>query len=210
MTRFIIYRRHRDYSKDSLLPSLSSLLYQRLTLNKVEGSAYIISDSQKTKETMKQTEQMVPVEDFNIDTLREAFLQGRLYVQTTTVSETYTREKSIQAIMHYVSHIDTCASASYRLSIPTLWERILRSPELGNSFFLSRYSSRRNQPNWYRVNATVATLLELNVYCKSRYTAIQLHLMMEQTTKRTNHYNGMNRYLLEHTEITILKQLLQQ
>lgn len=156
---------------------------------------------------MKQINELVPVEDFNIDTLREAFLQGRLYISRPTTSEDI-REESIQAILQYVSRIDSCASCQYLTTIGELWERILRSPQLGDLFFLDRYSSTRGQPNWYRVNAVVMTLLEHGAYDKDRYNALQLHLLMEQTTKRTNHYSGMNRYLLEREEMGILLQML--
>lgn len=54
---------------------------------------------------MKQKNEWVPVEDFNIDTLRKAFLEGRLYIHQAATSEN-TREESIQAILQYVSRID--------------------------------------------------------------------------------------------------------
>ena len=157
---------------------------------------------------MKQNNQLVLVEDFNIDTLREAFQQGRLYIHLPEAANS--REEGIQAILQYVSRIDTCVSDACQSTIRQLWEQVLRSPELGDLFFLNRYSSNRGKPNWYRVNAIVATLLELDVYRKEDYTALQLHLMMEQVQKRNNHYNGMNRYLLDRKEMSILLQMLKQ
>ncbi|MBQ8225582.1 MAG: hypothetical protein IJZ86_09590 [Bacteroides sp.] len=154
---------------------------------------------------MKQNITLVPVEDFNIDTLREAFLQGRLYIRRPEAAQT--REESIRSILRYVSRIDACASCKYLTTIGQLWERLLRSPELGDLFFLNRYSNTRGLPNWYRVNAVVLTLLEHGVYDNERYTSLQLHLLMEQTTKRTNHYSGMNRYLPGRKEVSILLQL---
>ena len=145
------------------------------------------------------------VEDFNIDTLRKAFLEGRLYIHQAATSEN-TREESIQAILQYVSRIDACASSQYLGTIGQLWERILRSPQLGDLFFLNRYSTTRGQPNWYRVNAVVLALLEHGVYCQDRYTAVELHLRMEQSSRRNSHYTSMNRYLLERKEMTILLQ----
>ncbi len=157
---------------------------------------------------MKQVNKMVRVEDFNIDKLRDAFVEGRLYIQSPTPEKS--REAGIQAILRYVSRIDACASEAYQSTIHTLWEKILRSPELGNLFFLERYKNSRGQPNWYRVNATVMALLEHNVYCRDTYTAIQLHMLMGQTTKRTNHYSGMGRYLLNRKELAILLQIIRQ
>jgi hypothetical protein len=159
---------------------------------------------------MKNTTRMVLVEDFDIDTVRKAFLQGCLYIQVATTSQENHREKGIQAILQYVARIHACASPTYASSIHQLWEQILRSPKLGDLFFLKRYNTSRGQPNWYRVNATVMVLLEHNVYRRDTYTAIQLHMLMEQTTKRTNHYSGMNRYLLEYEDIAALLQIIQQ
>ena len=156
---------------------------------------------------MKQHEQMVPVVDFDIDTLQKAFLEGRLYILHPDILDEK-HEESIREILHYVSRIDACASDKYRSTIRLLWERILRSPQLGELFFLNRYSSTRGQPNWYRVNAVVLALLEHNVYRQDDYTALQLHMLMEQTNKRTNRYSGMNRYLLNRHEMAILHQML--
>ena len=153
---------------------------------------------------MKQVNKMVQVEDFNIDNLKKAFLEGRLYIQSSTPKKS--REAGIQAILRYVSRIDACASDAYRSSIHTLWEQILCSPELGDLFFLNRYSNSRGEPNWFRVNVVMAVLLENNIYKRDAYTAVQLHLMMEQSEKRNSHYTGMNRYLLERDQIKLLLQ----
>ena len=155
---------------------------------------------------MKQTIELVPVEDFDIDTLKEAFLQRRLYIQKVEKSEASIREEGIQAILQYVARIHACASRAFASSIHQLWEEILHSPELGDLFFLNRYSSNRGKPNWYRVNAVMMILLENNIYNRSTYTSIRLHLMMEQSEKRNSHYTSMNRYLLERHQIKILMQ----
>jgi hypothetical protein len=93
-------------------------------------------------------------------------------------------------------------------NIHQLWEQILHSPELEDLFFLNRYKNTRGQPNWYRVNVVMAFLLEQNVYCRDTYTAMELHMKMEQTDKRTKFYTGMGRYLLENKERSILKKML--
>ena len=159
---------------------------------------------------MKKNYPMVQVEDFDIDMLKEAFLQGRLYVQTEVTHDKANHEKGRKAILRYVSRIDACASETYLPHIRQLWEDILHSPELGDSFFLYRYSSSQGNPNWYRVNAVMMALLELNVYRKDRYTGAQLHKQMEESANCTRHYAGMSRYLLNRKEISALKQLLKQ
>ena len=158
----------------------------------------------------KSTTEFIPVSSFDIHTLKEAFLEGRLYIKQTTEEKTETniREEGIHSILQYVSHIDECTSEKYQSTIPQLWEQILHSSELEDLFFLNRYKNTRGQPNWYRVNVVMVFLLEQNVYCRDTYTAMELHMKMEQTDKRTKFYTGMGRYLLENKERSILKKML--
>ena len=158
----------------------------------------------------KSTTEFMPVSSFDIQTLKEAFQEGRLYIRPKAEekSEETIREEGIHSILQYVSHIDECTSEKYLSNIRQLWEQILHSPELEDLFFLNRYKNTRGQPNWYRVNVVMAFLLEQNVYCKNTYTAMELHMKMEQTDKRTKFYTGMGRYLLENKERSILKKML--
>ena len=158
----------------------------------------------------KSTTGFIPVSSFDIHALKQAFQEGRLYIRPNAEekSEETIREEGIHSILQYVSHIDECTSEKYLSNIRQLWEQILHSPELEDLFFLNRYKNTRGQPNWYRVNVVMAFLLEQNVYCKNTYTAMELHMKMEQTDKRTKFYTGMGRYLLENKERSILKKML--
>lgn len=158
----------------------------------------------------KSTTEFIPVSSFDIYALKQAFQDGRLYIRPKAVekSEETIREEGIHSILQYVSHIDECTSEKYQSNIRQLWEQILHSPELEDLFFLNRYKNTRGQPNWYRVNVVMVFLLEQNVYCRDTYTAMELHMKMEQTDKRTKFYTGMGRYLLENKERSILKKML--
>ena len=158
----------------------------------------------------KSTTGFIPVSSFDIHALKQTFQEGRLYIRPKAEkkSEETIREEGIHSILQYVSHIDECTSEKYLSNIRQLWEQILHSPELEDLFFLNRYKNTRGQPNWYRVNVVMAFLLEQNVYCKNTYTAMELHMKMEQTDKRTKFYTGMGRYLLENKERSILKKML--
>ena len=158
----------------------------------------------------KSTTEFIPVSSFDIHALKQAFQDGRLYIRPKAVekSEETIREEGIHSILQYVSHIDECTSEKYLSNIRQLWEQILHSPELEDLFFLNRYKNTRGQPNWYRVNVVMVFLLEQNVYCRDTYTAMELHMKMEQTDKRTKFYTGMGRYLLENKERSILKKML--
>ena len=152
----------------------------------------------------------VTIDDFDINSLRQAALEGRLFINQAEGAQhaPSQRTEGIRLILKYVSRIDSCASSQYASCISQLWDCILHSEELGELFFYQRYRSTRGEVNWYRVNAVVTTMLEMDVYRRQDFTAVQLHLMMEQTTHRTNHYTGMSRYLLERSEIVKLKNLV--
>ena len=63
--------------------------------------------------------------------------------------------------------------------------------------------------NWYRVTAVVCLLHEQGVY-QQEVSAVQLHCTLEGTQHRTKHYSGMSRYLLERSEIRVVKRILAQ
>lgn len=158
-----------------------------------------------TKKSMTR----VMVNDFNVADLLKAAQEGRLYVEAVAQTDNHqTREKGIDEILSYVSRIDKCAAAEFRPNIRMLWTTILRSKELGHLFFLSRYAVSRGKPNLYRVTAVVTSLLEMGVYRQADFLLVDLHLLMEQTSRRNSFYTGMGRYLLEHDQLNALREIV--
>lgn len=147
--------------------------------------------------------------DFNVTLLKQAMYEGRLFIATLQTSKEEIREKGIRQILQYVSRIDVCASPECRTFIHLLWDTLLRSPELGDLFFFSRYSQNRGLPNFYRVNAICFILLEMGIYRRD-FTAVDLHLRLEQTQKRNTHYTGSSKYYPEHKEIVKIKAILKE
>lgn len=147
------------------------------------------------------------VENFDIEALRKAFAEGRLYVQPRQENPDELRERGIHSILEYVSRIDDCTSSIYRPYIREVWERIVREPSLTELFFLNRYASSKGKVNWYRVNVFICLMLERGIYRKE-YTGVDLHCLCEGTTKKGMHYMGMYRYQLESHYLTILKRTL--
>lgn len=147
--------------------------------------------------------------DFNVTLLRQAMQEGRLFIVAPQTSPKEIREKGIHRILRYVSRIDDCASPEYRSRIHLLWDRLLRCPELGELFFFSRYSHNRGQPNFYRANAVCFVLLEMGIYSRE-FTAVDLHLRLEQTEKRNGYYTGSSKYYPQHTEIAKIKAILEE
>ena len=124
------------------------------------------------------------------------------------------REESIQAILAYVARIDDCAEEAYRPYMQAIWEAILRSETLGDSFFLYRYENNRGEPNFYRVTAAVEILRQKGVYRKE-FRPIDLHRRMEQLgshDKPVSSYSSKDRYYLnkqERDELTNLASTFQ-
>lgn len=152
--------------------------------------------------------QVLPSE-FDLNQILVALNEGRLFIQPKTKSEAELREEGIQKILQYVCQIDDCASDHYRQHIQQLWHDILCDERLQPLFFLGRYRTSRGQVNWYRVNVFICLLREWNVYQHDRYTGVDLHLRCERTDKRNTHYTCMNRYLLEHRDMVLVKRLIQ-
>ena len=151
----------------------------------------------------------VTIDDFDINSLRQAALEGRLFIsQAEGAPDAQSqRAEGIRLILNYVSRIDTCASPQYASCIRQLWNCILHSEELGELFFYQRYRSTRGEVNWYRVNAVICLLRDMGVY-REEFTGVELHCRCERSAKRNAHYTGMSRYLLERSEIVKLKNLV--
>lgn len=151
----------------------------------------------------------VTPDDFDINILRQAALEGRLFIsqEEDARSAESQRKEGIRQILTYVSRIDSCASPQHASGISKLWNCILHSEELGDLFFYQRYRSTRGEVNWYRVNVVICLLREMGVY-REEFTGVELHCRCERSAKRNAHYTGMGRYLLERSEIVTLKNLV--
>lgn len=148
------------------------------------------------------------VENFDIEALRQAFNEGRLYVQPRQENPEELRERGIHSILEYVSRIDDCTSSIYRTHIRAIWTALLTDETFSPLFFFSRYASNRGEVNWYRVNVLICLLREHDVYQSKLYTGVSLHLRCERAARRNTHYTCMNRYLLEHHDMVIFKRIL--
>ena len=131
--------------------------------------------------------------------LRQAAREGRLFILPAEVINTSKREESIQAILTYVARIDDCAEEAYRPHIRAIWEAILRSEQLKNLFVLQRGEKKRGNPNYYRVTVTVEYLQAIGVY-KTNILLPDLHRKMEQIKSNDpteSHYLSKSNYPLD-------------
>lgn len=157
---------------------------------------------------MKQQVSYQEVEIFDLNLLRQAFEEGRLFIAPREESAEALREKGIRTILDYVSRIDDCTSSDYRTRIRDIWEQMLRDETLGDLFFYTRYAHNRGEVNWYRVTVMVCLLREWNVY-NNQYSGSDLHCILEGTKKRNGRYTGMNRYLLDGRYFSLIRKKLQ-
>lgn len=158
---------------------------------------------------MKKNPSFQQVESFDLNLLRQAFAEGRLFITPREESAQELRERGIHSILNYVSHIDDCTSSDYRPHIRDIWEQTLHDETLGELFFYTRYSHNRGEVNWYRVTVMVCLLREWNVY-SSQYSGSDLHCILECTKKRNGRYTGMNRYLFDGRYFGLIRKKLQE
>lgn len=159
---------------------------------------------------MKKNPSFQQVESFDLNFLRQAFAEGRLFITPREESAQELRERGIHSILNYVSRIDDCTSSDYRPHIRDIWEQTLHDETLGELFFYTRYSHNRGEVNWYRVTVFVCLLHEWNVYRKDDFTDTYLHCLLEGTSKRNNHYTGMSRYQLDRKYFSLIRKKLQK
>lgn len=143
-------------------------------------------------------------EDFeNLESLLRAAREGRLFV----VAPNPSAETVAQRIDKILAYVDRISPYALNGHVHAIWEAILHDEQLQPLFFLTRYSRKCGQVNWYRVTAVVCLLHEQGVY-RQEVSAVQLHCLLEGSERRTNYYSGMSRYQLEWPQIRIIKRIL--
>lgn len=143
---------------------------------------------------MKQKKlQQVTLAEFNVPQLRQAAMEGRLFMEPLTLSAEQLHQQALTDVLSYVSHIDHCATPQCRPYISRIWHTLVHHPVLGQLFFYTRYAGKKGKPNLYRINA-VAFLLHEKGYYSSQYNHLQLHCLLEASSKATNIYAGTSKY----------------
>ena len=157
-------------------------------------------------EVKKQHLQPVLPEDFkDMEGLQRAAHEGRLFMVPPTPSADTTEQR----IAEILAYVDRLSPYALNAQVHEIWTAILQDEQLQPLFFLTRYSRKCGQVNWYRVTAVVCLLHEQGVY-RQDMKAVQLHCLLEGSEHRTNYYSGMSRYLLDQPEIRVVKRILRQ
>ena len=137
--------------------------------------------------------------------LQRAAHEGRLFMVPPTPSADTTEQR----IAEILAYVDRLSPYALNAQVHEIWVSILQDEQLQPLFFLTRYSRKCGQVNWYRVTVVVCLLHEQGVY-RQDMKAVQLHCLLEGSEHRTNYYSGMSRYLLERSEIRVVKRILAQ
>lgn len=157
-------------------------------------------------EVKKQHLQPVLPEDFkDMEGLQRAAHEGRLFIVPPTPSADTTEQR----IAEILAYVDRLSPYALNAQVHEIWTAILQDEQLQPLFFLTRYSRKCGQVNWYRVTVVVCLLHEQGVY-RQDMKAVQLHCLLEGSEHRTNYYSGMSRYLLDQPEIRVVKRILAQ
>lgn len=157
-------------------------------------------------EVKKQHLQPVLPEDFkDMEGLQRAAHEGRLFMVPPTPSADTTEQR----IAEILAYVDRLSPYALNAQVHEIWTAILQDEQLQPLFFLTRYSRKCGQVNWYRVTVVVCLLHEQGVY-RQDMKAVQLHCLLEGSEHRTNYYSGMSRYLLDQPEIRVVKRILAQ
>ena len=147
-----------------------------------------------------------------MEALRQAAREGRLFILPAEVINTSKREESIQSILTYVERIDGFSEEAYRPHMHDIWEAILRSEPLKDLFVLHRGKTNRGNPNFYRVTVTVEYHQAIGVY-RTDILLPDLHRKMElikENDPTDSHYLSKGRYPLNDSEKSAISGIVRK
>lgn len=157
--------------------------------------------------TRKELTQVLP-RDFDAEALLQAAREGRLYLQPRPQDQEQLRRQAEAEIMGYVAHIHPCAAPPYARTVEALWRRIVQHPLMAPALYMQK-GSRKGRPNLYFVTAVALYLHNRGVY-RTEFSAVQLHLRMEQATRRSPVYTSAAHYWPDKAQAQALTRLAKE
>ena len=110
---------------------------------------------------MKRQLVQVTPEDFDVDELRQALREGRLYIDTT---KKISPEEVINYVRTYIKPIRSLVTPAFRTSIDALWNDIFHCDELLNLLMPTSKARKFNDFNKYGVMGIICVLRSNGVY----------------------------------------------
>lgn len=142
--------------------------------------------------------------DNNINKLRQAAQEGRLYIKVSCQKSSNCQEN----ILQYVSRINHLASPKFVPIISKIWQQIVNHPEIGSTLFIQR-GKNNGQINKYRITNLVVFLHGIGVY-QDHLTPTQLHLSLEDTTCRNLFYTNHEKYGLARCYYQLITAMIDE
>jgi len=157
----------------------------------------------------KRKFQQVRPEDFDVRLLRRLAREGRLYFDITEPDPVQSAESRLQQVLRYVEAIHQCASPDYIAYIADIWRCIISDPVLNDRLFIQK-GRHQGETNRYRVMAIVTVLYERGVYESQRYSLLDLHHRLENTTRKDSVYSSRLNYALTNPQCRYMAKVIQQ
>ena len=146
----------------------------------------------------------VPPEDFDVELLKAASREGRLYVDE--VKREVSKEEVIKEVRAYVQRIKVFVTKAYSSKIDDLWEQILASDDFV-SFLSPGYKARKCQVfNKYNVMRIIGVLREKDVY--ERYSDRKYIALLEQTDKDSSYRSYLGAGIDQRHLLLELRQIV--
>lgn len=155
-----------------------------------------------SKYNMKQFIKVSP-SDYTETEILKAFREGKLFL----IDEPFVDETPIEdCILTYVASLDDCTTTPYVGKNQIIWKNIVTHPEFKDVLMISR-GRNQGQIHKYYMLLVVSLLLTMNVYDRSLYTSLSLHLKLEHSEKKSSIYTGINNYVLNKTQRDVIRKI---
>ena len=141
--------------------------------------------------------------DFNATLLEELTRQGRVFIAPArlTDKDSYKRE-----VLDYVQRIADYAAEAWQKDIAGLWKHIVEAPCFRECLTMKN-GLQAGHMNRYTVTNIVCFMHNKGVY-RSSMSMMELHLRLEQTTKKNKYLKSSGSYELNRDARALLRQLL--
>ena len=120
------------------------------------------------------------------------------------------REKDKDAykreVLDYVRRIEEYAADAWQEVIARLWQQIVEAPCFRECLTMKN-GIQAGHMNRYTVTNIVCFMRNKGVY-RSSMSMMELHLRLEQTTRKNKYFKSSSSYELNHDARTLLRQLL--
>lgn len=147
---------------------------------------------------------IVRPEDFDVETLRAASQEGRLYIEESRTE--VSREQIKKEVRAYVARIWVYASRKYRSSVDEIWEQILSRDEFMDILTPGSKARKCQLFNKYHVMRIIGVLRENGVY--EQYSDRKYSAQLELTDKDNSYRSYLGMGLEDRKLLLTIRQIV--